>query len=63
MKSVLALSGGHVHLVSPQTLFALALAGVLLLGEITSLTSPTVDHSCVSTLANRAVVQCAIHGK
>jgi hypothetical protein len=63
MKSVLALSADHSHLVSPQTLFAAAIAGVLMLGAMTSLTAPTVDHSCESTLANRAVVQCAIHGK
>jgi hypothetical protein len=63
MKSVLALSADHSHRVTPQTLFALAIAGVLMLGATTSLTSPSVDHSCVSTLANRAVVQCSIHGK
>jgi hypothetical protein len=63
MKSVLTLSADHSHLVTPQALFAAAIAGVLMLGATTSLTSPSVDHSCVSTLANRAVVQCAIHGK
>jgi hypothetical protein len=63
MKSVLTLSADHSHRVTPQTLFALAIAGVLMLGATTSLMSPAVDHSCVSTLANRAVVQCAVHGK
>jgi hypothetical protein len=63
MKSVLTLSADHSHRVTPQALFALAIAGVLMLAAMTSLTSPAVDHSCVSTLANRAVVQCAIHGK
>ncbi len=63
MKSVLTMSGGHAFAVSPQMLFAAAIAGVLMLGALTSATAPAVDHSCASTLANRAVVQCAIHGK
>ncbi len=63
MKSVLTLPADHSHRVTPQALFALAIAGVLMLGATTSLTSPSVDHSCVSTLANRAIVQCAVHGK
>ncbi len=63
MKLVLTMSGSPSHEVSNQTLFAAAFAGFAMLIALASLTAPTVDHSCTSTPANRAVVQCVIHGK
>lgn len=63
MKSVLTMSGGHSHEVSSQTLFAAVIAGFVMLIALANFTAPVVDHSCPSTLANRAVVQCALHAK
>jgi hypothetical protein len=62
MRSILTMSGGHSPVVSLQTLLAVISAGFILLVALASLTAPTVDHSCTSTPANRAIVQCAIHG-
>jgi hypothetical protein len=62
MKSVLTIPARHTPAFSLPTLLAVVVAGIVLLGVLASLTAPSVDRSCTSTPANRAVVQCAIHG-
>jgi hypothetical protein len=62
MRSILTASESHGYVVSLQTLLAVVLAGIILLGVLASLTAPSIDRTCSSTPANRAVVQCAVHG-
>jgi hypothetical protein len=62
MRSILTASENHAHTFSLQTLLAVAVAGLVLLGVLASLTAPSIDRTCSLTPANRAVVvQCLSH--
>jgi hypothetical protein len=62
MRSILTVPESRSYVVSLQTLIAVVFAGIILLGVLASLTAPSVDRACTSTPANRAVVQCSVHG-